>query len=318
MTAARQIADIDPRQLPLSPCIGICDIDEATGHCRGCARTGKEVADWAGSDKGWQAKVWARLPERRARLGLGRHILPMNQEAIADFVRGTLMPGAGTWTMGVYGGLAEFWLDLGEACRIETYEDGVMAIAARGALELRVHEKSRLFAFGGPDADGQYGALCLALPRTRLELPVEDAITPLGPDTNALRPEDRGKELFDLGLGRAVARFSVRTDDRGLYRKLLENRGGHWTEAMAAIGQELIAASPHRVVETRFGRIEVYTPIPMPGEATPDGPHTHLMPELLAMDHEIAPGQDLPPIYAPGPVFYPAKKDGLHDHRGGD
>lgn len=315
MTVRSQTAHIDPQLLPLSPCIGICDIDEQTGHCRGCARTGREVADWAGSDKAWQAEVWAKLPERRRKLGFGRHLLPMNFQAITDFVRGTIMPGAGTWTMGVYGGLAEFWIDPGEACQIEQHDDGVRALTARGALSLHVHEKSRLFGYGAPDANGNYGALCLALPRTRLELPVENRITALGPDGGALRAEDRSKPLFDIGLNHAVARFSVRTDDADLAAMFKEACGQSWTEALNSIGPDVVAASPQRVVETRFGRIEVNTPIPAPGAVTPDGPHTHLMPELLAEGRESAPAQELPPIYAPGPIFYPAAQDGLHDHR---
>ena len=29
-----------------SPCVGLCEIDEATGACRGCARTLTEIARW--------------------------------------------------------------------------------------------------------------------------------------------------------------------------------------------------------------------------------------------------------------------------------
>jgi predicted Fe-S protein YdhL (DUF1289 family) len=31
---------------PLSPCIGVCRIDQATGWCEGCWRTLDEIADW--------------------------------------------------------------------------------------------------------------------------------------------------------------------------------------------------------------------------------------------------------------------------------
>lgn len=33
--------------LPLSPCIGICRLDER-GYCEGCLRTGEEIARWRG------------------------------------------------------------------------------------------------------------------------------------------------------------------------------------------------------------------------------------------------------------------------------
>ena len=29
-----------------SPCIGICELDGATGFCRGCARTMEEIVNW--------------------------------------------------------------------------------------------------------------------------------------------------------------------------------------------------------------------------------------------------------------------------------
>jgi predicted Fe-S protein YdhL (DUF1289 family) len=36
-----------PSTLPLSPCIGICRLDER-GLCVGCLRTGDEIARWSG------------------------------------------------------------------------------------------------------------------------------------------------------------------------------------------------------------------------------------------------------------------------------
>lgn len=34
------------REAPASPCVGECGLDDATGWCRGCARTGPEIAAW--------------------------------------------------------------------------------------------------------------------------------------------------------------------------------------------------------------------------------------------------------------------------------
>ena len=31
---------------PISPCIGVCIIDPASGYCLGCARTIPEIAGW--------------------------------------------------------------------------------------------------------------------------------------------------------------------------------------------------------------------------------------------------------------------------------
>lgn len=39
----------DPGNKPLSPCIGICRLDER-GYCEGCLRTGDEIARWRSMD----------------------------------------------------------------------------------------------------------------------------------------------------------------------------------------------------------------------------------------------------------------------------
>lgn len=53
----------------LSPCIGICSLDEE-GYCEGCFRTGEEIAGWAAMSEvercRWMDEV---LLEREARRG---------------------------------------------------------------------------------------------------------------------------------------------------------------------------------------------------------------------------------------------------------
>ena len=41
------------------------------------------------------------------------------------------------------------------------------------------------------------------------------------------------------------------------------------------------ALSPHRVFRSSVARVEVYQPIPPPDGKTPDGPHTHVKPQLV-------------------------------------
>ena len=52
-----------------SPCINICDIDAASGVCRGCARTLDEIANWGSGTAEWRAAVIAALPGRREASG---------------------------------------------------------------------------------------------------------------------------------------------------------------------------------------------------------------------------------------------------------
>jgi len=48
-----------------SPCIGICEIDEDSGYCRGCWRSIEEIVNWASSDQAQRSAVLAQLPSRR-------------------------------------------------------------------------------------------------------------------------------------------------------------------------------------------------------------------------------------------------------------
>lgn len=54
-----------PPPVPLTPCIGICKLDDR-GYCLGCLRTGDEIAGWR------------NLPDGE-RLRLMREVLPMRK-----------------------------------------------------------------------------------------------------------------------------------------------------------------------------------------------------------------------------------------------
>jgi hypothetical protein len=49
-----------------SPCINICQMDEASGWCRGCFRTLDEIGFWSVLDEEDKQAVLALLPPRRA------------------------------------------------------------------------------------------------------------------------------------------------------------------------------------------------------------------------------------------------------------
>jgi uncharacterized protein len=51
---------------PPSPCIGICLIDPATRHCRGCLRTIDEIAIWYAANAPKKHAILARIAARRA------------------------------------------------------------------------------------------------------------------------------------------------------------------------------------------------------------------------------------------------------------
>ncbi len=109
-------------------------------------------------------------------------------------------------------------------------------------------------------------------------------LTCLGPDHASVRPLHRGGMLFDMGLGQIQVDFCIRTEDETLIAMLLCHEGQSLfapeNPAMAAI----LRAHPHRIALTRLGRVDIYQKIggPDTGGTSPQGPHTHVLPKLLA------------------------------------
>ncbi|MEM7024246.1 MAG: hypothetical protein AAF637_16910 [Pseudomonadota bacterium] len=81
--------------------------------------------------------------------------------------------------------------------------------------------------------------------------------------------------------------------------------GAPLLDVLPKIGPMLVRTSPTRVIETPLGRVEIATPIPPPGGQSPNGPHTHLLPDYLASGRVMPTGMDIPESYLPGAIFYP-------------
>ena len=48
----------------LSPCISVCQMNDASGLCDGCFRTRNEIASWASADNAAKQAAWARIDQR--------------------------------------------------------------------------------------------------------------------------------------------------------------------------------------------------------------------------------------------------------------
>lgn len=57
---------------PVSPCIGVCTLDPATGFCLGCRRTIEEIAAWPRLDGAAKRSIVAMLAGRKVSLETGR------------------------------------------------------------------------------------------------------------------------------------------------------------------------------------------------------------------------------------------------------
>jgi hypothetical protein len=92
---------------------------------------------------------------------------------------------------------------------------------------------------------------------------------------------DREACLFDLGVGGPNIRVAVRTGDSAQVGRLRAGVGRGLFENDDLI-HALVRESPHRVFLSKLGRLEVYQSIAPEGGTAPEGPHTHLLPALLA------------------------------------
>ena len=285
----------------LSPCIGVCKLDEQSGFCLGCGRTGGEIGAWSTLGGPERDAIWAELPERLKALAVRVRLLPLLGEEIRDWVAETITARKGTWVTGMPGGAAEFPCLAGREVAVETGSDFVVGRAQDANFRLRITDKVRAFAFEDD------GPIVLGFPRGRVTLVTASVFTPLGSDIDAIDEKHSTHELFEFGLGRRASRFCVRTDDPALIATLRTFSGKPWAEMLAQAGAEIIAKSPARVVESQLARIEVFSPIPPPGGTSSPGAHTHLLPQFLATGEEIPAALSLPDYAAPLAIFYPGK-----------
>jgi predicted Fe-S protein YdhL (DUF1289 family) len=49
-----------------SPCVSICELNEADGACRGCYRTLQEIAAWSAMSDTDKLVVWAQIEARQS------------------------------------------------------------------------------------------------------------------------------------------------------------------------------------------------------------------------------------------------------------
>jgi hypothetical protein len=212
-----------------------------------------------------------------------------------------------SWSCGRFGAIAEFHRDADEPVEIES-GPAIAAATDRGAIRIEVLPDLRPVAYETIskciESWGQGVALCL--PRNLALMSGRTVVTELGPDVDAVRPQDRGALLFDLGLGGSQSEICVRSADPAAI-VLLRSACGHPLFSQdPAVLRRLPDLSPHRVFRCRVGRIEVYQAIPAPDGKTPDGPHTHVLPRLLANARNHAATVPVPKGWLAGMTLFPA------------
>ena len=210
------------------------------------------------------------------------------------------------WSLGTFGAIAEFMRDADEPAEVVREEPVAAVVTPRGGIRLEVRPGLRPIAFETITTQSWSQRVAFCLPERESTTSRRTVLTELGPDAQALRAQDRGGVLFDLGLGVLQVDCCIRTSDAALTDGLRAHAGRslfeHGNLAMGLI----LRHSPHRVFMTRAGRAEVYQAIPVPGGTAPEGPHTHVLPKLLAHGRTHAATEPIPKGWVSCAHLYPA------------
>jgi hypothetical protein len=210
------------------------------------------------------------------------------------------------WSLGTFGAIAEFARDPDEPVTLKRGAKALTAVTERGGIRIAPSARTRLFAFETTTKESWSPRVALCLPQDRCAMNRRGVLTELGPDSGALRKQDRTGILFDLGIGALQVDACVRVADPQVAAQLRSHCGQPtFAPGNPAIGV-LLAHSPHRVFVSRIGRIEVYQPIPPADGRSPDGPHTHVLLDLLRHRRTHAATEPIPDGLVPCAHFYPA------------
>jgi hypothetical protein len=210
------------------------------------------------------------------------------------------------WSLGTFGAIAEFTRDVDEAATLDRDGSVISAVTARGALRIDVHPALRPVASESLTKESWSHRVALCLPEASCAMSGRTEFNEAGLDREALREEDRAGVLFDLGLGALQADFYIRSADPEVVAALRGCAGKSAFGPDSGAMKVILAASPHRVFVSRLGRIEVFQPIPPPNGKSPSGPHTHVLPKLLAHGRTHAATEPLPDGWVPCAHLYPA------------
>lgn len=237
----------------------------------------------------------------------------LDASSLLDFIAGQIADTDAQWSLGTFGAIAEFMRDPDEPAAVERSEAAVSAVTARGGIRLHVPAGLRPIAFETVTTQAWSQRVAFCLPERDSAMGQRAVLTELGPDTQALRAEDRGATVFDLGLDVLQVDACIRTAHKAHAAKLRECVGRSLFEPGNPAMGLVLSFSPHRVFATRCGRVEVYQPIPEPGATSPMGPHTHVLPKLLAHRRTHAATEPIPRGWVSCALLYPAHplRDGL-------
>ena len=230
----------------------------------------------------------------------------MTADDVTSLIHQELATVTTQWNLGTFGAIAEFLRDPGEPVELGDGPDRLFAVTSRGGIGFDDLSQVRLFASETAVGSGWSHRIALCLPEAACALNRRNVLTELGPDEKALRPQDRAGIRFDMGLGTLQVDICIRTSDPALIATLRSVAGKSLFEAGNPAMGAIVAKGPHRVFIARAGRCEVFQPIPPADGKSPEGPHTHVLPQLLRNGRTHAATEPVPSGWVPFAHLMPA------------
>lgn len=210
-------------------------------------------------------------------------------EAAEALIRRHLADPCNSWSVGTYGAIGEFEYDAEEPGLVLDL-DALCVRTRRGVLQIVSLEDVHPIAL--LDDTGRQREVAFCTTRTGAQ---RTTVTPIDERT------------FDIGIGAPHIDMLVRVrpDDVDTGAALRASAGLSLFAPGVAAGAAIARSSPTRILASPIARLEVYQPIPPPGGRSPDGPHTHLLPKLLAKNLDRPPGSPIPAGFYCGLSLYP-------------
>lgn len=234
-----------------SPCIGICRLNETSGWCEGCGRSGSDIAAWMDADDARRLEIWSELPSRLAQLGMDTRVLPWTSAEIIGLIADRMRAADAMWSV-ARPSTARIFTFAPAGSSIEQTTTGLVARGTAQSFAITSHDKLRAFADVPADA-----IIALGLPKGRAQLPVAETVTDLGSDTRSLDGDLR--TAYDLGLGQPAFRLAVRAVDDAGSRALARLSGADPRDAATHVLRALPNAPLVLIAETVLTRIETRT-----------------------------------------------------------
>jgi len=201
------------------------------------------------------------------------------QPASFDLLAELALDPANGWSIGSFGAIGEFVRDANEPAAINRAGNSLEIYTDRGGMRIAPSQNLTLIAWDSLSSDGEswghHLGFCVPQPETR-----SCVIRDLGLDHEALRPQDRQDRLFDMGVACGAVMMLMRSADP-VFIAVMERYVGQDLLSVPEIYSETLRAQPHRVLISPAGRVEVYQPVPPADGKSPEGPHTHVISNIV-------------------------------------